>query len=501
MMAEQIYLAIDLGAESGRVMAGLFDGQQIRIEELHRFPNGPVHLAETMRWDLLRLWSEIQSGLAKAAARFGQNITSVGVDTWGVDFVLLSRTGEMLGQPYHYRDRRTQGIMEQVFRKVPRAEVFSQTGLQFMEINSLYQYVAMTQANGPLVEQADRFLMIPDFFHWLLSGSRVVEFTNATTSQMFHPVDRTWSFDLLRKLGVPTAPFGDVVDPGTTLGRLRDDVARRTGLSRLNVVAPATHDTGAAVAAVPTENTGRANWAYISSGTWSLMGLELPHAVLSQRALELNVTNEGGIDGTYRLLKNIMGLWLVQECRRSFERNGTPYDYGLLAQVARDARPFRAFVDPDDAAFLAPQDMPEAIREWCRRTNQEIPDSEGGIIRCALESLALKYRTVLKWLEELSGERVEVIHIVGGGTQNELLNQFTANATGVPVLTGPIEATALGNILVQARTAGAVGSLAEIRSVVRASSVMKRYEPQNGGAWDEAYGRFVQLCDSGRNRG
>lgn len=492
-MAEQIYLAIDLGAESGRVMAGLFDGKQVRLEELHRFPNGPVHVADTMRWDLLRLWSEIQSGLTKAAARFGQNIVSVGVDTWGVDFVLLSKTGEMLGQAYHYRDRRTLGVLEQTFQRVPRNEIFAQTGLQFMEINSLYQLVAMNQANGPLVEQADRFLMIPDFFHWLLSGSRVVEFTNATTSQMFHPTTRNWAFDLLRQLNIPTQMFGDVVDPGTRLGNLREEVARRAGLPRLSVVAPATHDTGAAVAAVPTENTGRANWAYISSGTWSLMGLELPHAVLTQRALELNVTNEGGIDGTYRLLKNIMGLWLVQECRRSFERNGTPYDYGLLAQVARDARPFRAFVDPDDHAFLAPLDMPEAIREWCRGTNQEIPDSDGGVVRCALESLALKYRTVLGWLEELSGERVEVIHIVGGGTQNELLNQFTANATGRPVVTGPIEATALGNILVQARTAGAVGSLSEIRSVVRASSTMRRYEPQNTAAWNEAHARFTAI--------
>jgi rhamnulokinase len=492
-MAEQKYLAIDLGAESGRVMAGLFDGKQIRLEELHRFPNGPVAVADTLRWDLLRLWSEIQTGLAKAASQFGQEITSVGVDTWGVDFVLLSKTGEMLGQPYHYRDRRTLGVLEQTFQRVPRSEIFSHTGLQFMEINSLYQLVAMNQTNGPLVQQADRFLMIPDFFHWLLCGSRVVEFTNATTSQMFHPTNRTWAFELLRKLNIPTQMFGDVVDPGTKLGALREDVARRTGLPRLSVVAPATHDTGAAVAAVPTENTGRANWAYISSGTWSLMGLELPHAVLTPRALDLNVTNEGGIDGTYRLLKNIMGLWLVQECRRSFERSGASYDYGLLAQIARDAKPFRAFVDPDDHAFLAPADMPEAIREWCRHSNQEIPDTEGGIIRCALESLALKYRTVLGWLEELSGELVEVIHIVGGGTQNELLNQFTANATGRPVITGPIEATALGNILVQARTAGAVGSLQEIRSVVRASSTMKRYEPQNTSAWDEAHGRFAEV--------
>ena len=492
-MAEQVYLAIDLGAESGRVMAGLFDGQHIRLEELHRFSNGPVNLADTMRWDLLRLWSQIQVGLQKAAARFGHSIVSVGVDTWGVDFVLLSKTGEMLGQPYHYRDARTRGIMDHTFQRVPRAEVFANTGLQFMEINSLYQLLAMNQTNPALVEMADKFLMIPDFFHWLLSGSRVVEFTNATTSQMYHPTNHNWSLEMLRKLGLPTQMFPEVVNPGTRLGRLREDVARRAGLSRLEVVAPATHDTGAAIAAVPTERTGSANWAYISSGTWSLMGLELPHAVLTQRALELNVTNEGGIDGTYRLLKNIMGLWLVQECRKSFERNGSPYDYGLLAQVARDARPFRAFVDPDSTAFLAPHDMPDAIRDWCRQTNQEIPDTDGGLIRCALESLALKYRLVLSWLEELSGEKTEVIHIVGGGTQNELLNQFTANATGRPVITGPVEATALGNVLVQARTSGSVGSLSQIRDIVRASSTMQRYEPEHKSQWDEAYKRFSEL--------
>ena len=492
-MAEQVYLAIDLGAESGRVMAGIFDGQHIRLEELHRFSNGPVNVADTLRWDLLRLWSQIQVGLQKAAARFGQDIISVGVDTWGVDFVLLSKTGEMLGQPYHYRDTRTRGVMEHTFQRVPRADVFANTGLQFMEINSLYQLLAMNQTNPALVEMADKYLMIPDFFHWLLSGSRVVEFTNATTSQMYHPTNRNWSFEMLGKLGLPTQMFPEVVAPGTKLGRLREDVARRAGLPRLEVVAPATHDTGAAIAAVPTERTGSANWAYISSGTWSLMGLELPHAVLTQRALELNVTNEGGIDGTYRLLKNIMGLWLVQECRKSFERNGSPYDYGLLAQVARDARPFRAFVDPDSHAFLAPHDMPEEIRDWCRSTNQEIPDTDGGLIRCALESLALKYRMVLGWLEELSGQKTDVIHIVGGGTQNELLNQFTANATGRTVITGPVEATALGNVLVQARTSGSVGSLSQIRDIVRASSTMQRYEPQNTSQWNDAYGRFIDL--------
>lgn len=494
-MAEKCFLAVDLGAESGRVIAGLFDGSTIRLEELHRFANGPVVVADTLRWDVLRLWSEIQVGLSKAAAKYGTAAVSVGVDSWGVDYVLLTKTGEMLGQPYCYRDARTTGQLDATLRRVPRAEIFAQTGLQFMEINSLYQLLAFQQTNRALLDQADKFLMMADVFHWLMCGSQVVEFTNATTSQCYHPTQRGWSYDLLRKLELPTQIFPEVVDPGTKLGRLRESLATRCGLGRLEVVAPPTHDTGAAVAAIPTELTGKANWAYISSGTWSLMGLELPHAVLTPRALELNVTNEGGVDGTYRVLKNIMGLWLVQECRRSFERHGQGVDYGTLTQMAQHATPFRSLVDPDDHAFLAPADMPTALRQWCEKTGQPVPDSPGALVRMCLESLALKYRMVLEWLEELSGERVETIHIVGGGAQNELLNQFTADATGRSVVTGPVEATALGNVLMQARTAGAISNLSEIRDVVRRSFPVKRFEPRDTSTWNQAYARFVELRD------
>ncbi len=492
-MSEQCFLAVDLGAESGRVMAGLFDGQKVRLEELHRFGNGPVSVADTLRWDVLRLWAEIQTGLGKAVEKFGKSIVSVGVDTWGVDYVLLSKTGEMLGQPYCYRDPRTKGHMEAAFRRVSRSDIFAQTGLQFMEINSLYQLIAFQQTNPALMAQADKFLMMPDVLHWLMCGSQVVEFTNATTSQCFDAVKKTWATDMLRRFDLPTGMFPQVVNPGTKLGRLRESLAQRMNLPRLDVVTPATHDTGAAVAAIPTEHTGKANWAYISSGTWSLMGLELPHAVTTPRALELNVTNEGGVDGTYRLLKNIMGLWLVQECRRSFDRAGTPLDYTVMTQQANAAEPFKSLIDPDAADFLAPPDMPAAIRSWCQQAGQPVPQTAGALVRCCLESLALKYRTVLGWLEELSGTPVEVIHIVGGGTQNELLNQFTADATGRPVITGPVEATALGNVLLQARTSGSISTLSQIREVVRASSTMKRYEPRDTAAWNAAYQRFVAL--------
>jgi rhamnulokinase len=492
-MPQRVYLAVDLGAESGRVIAGLLDGRKVRLEDVHRFPNGPVNVAGSRRWDVLRLWSDIQDGLAKAAKQYRDAVVSVGVDTWGVDYVLLSKKNELLGQPYNYRDPRTQGVMQHAFTKVPQKEIFAQTGLQFMEINTLYQLLAMHQTDPQLLAFADRFLMMPDFFHWLLCGSRVGEFTNATTTQCFHPTKRDWATDMLRKFGLPVHIFPEVVSPGTKLGRLREDVAERTGLKRVEVVAPATHDTGAAVAAVPTERTGRANWAYISSGTWSLIGVEVQEAILTDAALAQNVTNEGGIDGTYRLLKNVMGLWLVQECRRSFERQGNAFDYAQLTHLATQAEPFRSLVDPNDAAFLNPADMAQALRDRCRATGQPVPETEGQLIRCALESLALKYRQVLEGIERLTGERVDVIHVVGGGSKNELLNRFTASACGRPVVAGPTEATALGNVLIQARAAADIGTLAEIRNVVRASSELARFEPEGTDAWDAAYGRFRRL--------
>jgi rhamnulokinase len=494
-MAEQCYLGVDLGAESGRVMAGLWDGRRIRLEELHRFPNGPIHLAGTMRWDVLRLWSEVEHGLALAAKRFGKSVVSVGVDTWGVDFVLLSKSKELLGLPYHYRDARTRGMLERAFSRVPRAEIFAATGLQFMEISTLYQMMALAEEHPDLLAAADCFLMMPDFLHWCLSGSRVVEFTNATTTQFFHPTSRDWSRELLERLGLPHHMLSSVVAPGTRIGTLRKSVEDRTGLGPLAVVAPPTHDTGAAVAAVPTRNTGKANWAYISSGTWSLMGVEVPAALLSPRVLQLNLTNEGGVNFTYRLLKNIMGLWLVQQCKRAFDAAGKNHDYDALVRFAMQATPLQSLIDPDDARFLNPPDMPAAIQSYCRETGQSVPESEAALVRCALESLALKYKIVLGYLEEVTGERVEVIHIVGGGSRNELLNQFAANACDRPVLAGPVEATVLGNLLVQVRGSGTNVSLDEIRTIVRESTESREFEPQAAQrpAWREASVRFDKL--------
>ncbi len=492
-MTTPCYLAVDLGAASGRVIAGYVDDGHVKLEELHRFPNGAVNVAGTLRWNVLSLWSDIQAGLAKAAQKCGGDIISVGVDTWGVDYTLLGPGEEMLGFPYHYRDSRTDNIIDLAASRVSKQQIFAQTGLQFLPFNTLFQLIAMRHAQPDILDAADRLLMMPDFFNWLLSGSQVVEFTNATTTQCLDPQTGTWADDLLRKFEIPTEIFPEIVPTGTKLGPLRSEVAQKAGLRRIDVVAPATHDTGAAVTAVPTRHTGTPNWAYISSGTWSLMGVEVSQAVVNDRALELNVTNEGGIDGTYRLLKNIAGLWAVQECQRSFAKRGKSLDYDQLQNLAREAKPFRALVDPDDSSFLAPDDMPTAIAAWCKATEQPVPESEGEFVRASLESLALKYRMVLSWLEELTGVPTEVIHIVGGGTQNELLCQFTADACNRPVVAGPVEATALGNVLVQARTAGVVGSLGDIREIVARSVELKHYQPSNTADWDEAYRRYRDL--------
>ncbi len=493
-MPERVYLAADLGAESGRIIAGLWNGKTLKLDELHRFPNGPVMLADSLRWDTLRLWGEIQNGLAIAARKYGKSIVSVGADTWGVDYVLLNKRGELLGQPYAYRDARTNGVMDRAFKKVPRAQIFAQTGLQFMQFNTLFQLIAHKQHSPETLDAAEMLLLTPDFIHWALCGSRVVEFTNGTTTQCLHPVKRNWSLDLLKKFDIPTRIFPKVVPPGAQLGSLRASVAQRTGLAQINVIAPPTHDTASAVAGVPTANTGKPNWAYISSGTWSLMGVEVQKASLSPRTLEVNMTNEGGLDGTYRLLKNIMGLWLVQQCKRAFDAAGRKYEYAELAQLAAKAPALRSIVNPDDSRFLNPPDMPKAIQSFCRETGQPVPKTEGELIRCAYESLALRYRQVLGWLEELTGNRIEVIHIVGGGSRNETLNQFAADACQRPVLAGPVEATAMGNLLVQVRSSGELGSLADMRSVIRKSSEVKTFDPGPSLAWEAASARFEVLA-------
>jgi len=497
IVKKQCYLGIDLGAESGRVMAGVWDGRRICLKELHRFANGAVEIAGTLRWDVLRLWSEIQQGLTVAARQYAGSIQSIGVDTWGVDFVLLSKRNELLGQPCHYRDARTRGVMQKAFSRVPRSEIFAATGLQFMEFNTLFQLLAMQKTDPELLSAADCLLMMPDFFHWCLSGARVAEFTNATTTQFLDPIKRTWARKLLNRFALPVRLLPNIIQPGTVVGPLLDSVSRRTGLKKINITVPASHDTASAVAAVPTKRNKEGTWAYLSSGTWSLMGVELAQAQLSQRVLDFNLTNEGGVDGTYRLLKNITGLWLVQQCKRAFDNAGKQLDYPDLVRLAKNSPALKSFIDPDDPLFLNPPSMPAAIRDFCNMTGQPVPKSEGALVRCALESMVLKYRTVLEYLEKVAGESIEVIHIVGGGSRNSLLNQFTADACQRPVVAGPVEATVLGNVLLQARASGEISSLAELRAIVRDSCEVRIYEPKraNAAAWQQARGRFATLLN------
>jgi rhamnulokinase len=493
--AEKILLAVDLGASSGRLIAGRFNGSRLELEELHRFENGPVIAADRMHWDVLRLWASIQEGMRVAARRFGESVASIGVDTWGVDFGLLARGDELLGNPVHYRDRRTQGMMQRAFGIVSREDIFAETGLQFMELNTLYQLLAMKFADSPLLETADRLLMIPDLFHWLMSGEKSNEMTDVSTTQCYNPKTGDWAWTLLEKFGLPSRIFGPIIPPGTKLGPLRPHVADETGLRSLEVILPGAHDTASAVMAAPAvdEPSNQPDWCYISSGTWSLMGVETPDPIINDTCRRLNFTNEGGVGGTVRVLKNIAGLWLVQECRRIWAAQGRERSFAELVEMARQAAPLRSLIDPDHGSFVAPANMPTAIRDFCQKTGQPAPDREGPVIRCALESLALRYRQALGWLEELTGGAIGTIHIVGGGVKNELLCQMTADATGRRVVAGPSEATAVGNLTVQAVSLGLIGSIADARRVVCDSFACQEYQPKDTAAWDEAFGRFEAI--------
>ena len=484
------HLAIDLGAESGRVVVGHLEDGSLRLEEVHRFPNGPVHVLGRLHWDVLRLWSEIKQGLYLAAQAYGGDLASVGLDTWGVDFGLLAPDGTLLGNPYHYRDSRTNGMLEAAFEIVPRAEVFERTGIQFMQINTLYQLLSMVRSNASALSVAETLLNMPDLFNYWLSGRKASEFTIASTSQCYDPRTGDWAWGVLEELGIPSRIFGEIVQPGTVLGPLSDSVAEEVDCPPIPVVASAGHDTAAAVATVPATGDDH---IYISSGTWSLMGVAVRDPIITEQSLAYNFTNEGGVDGTFRFLKNIMVLWLVQECRREWKREGVDLSYDELTRMAEQASPFGPLVSPSDSRFLPPGDMPARIQGFCRETGQAVPESKGEIVRCALESLALEYRWVAERLDEMVGQRLPTVHIFGGGSQNKFLNQFAADATNRIIVAGPVEATAIGNVLVQALALGQLGSLAEGRALVRRSFEVTTYEPQLVGDWDEAYKRYVRL--------
>ena len=496
-MAAHNYLAFDLGAESGRAVLGTLGDGRLSLEERHRFPNPVGRMNGHLYWNLLAQWEELKTGLRKAAEGHGGSVgggrvslSGIGVDTWGVDFGLVGADGDVIGNPFHYRDPRTDGVMERAFAAVSREEIFEYTGVQFMQLNSLYQLIALRDSKPRTLEAAESLLFIPDLFNYLFTGERRAEFSIATTSQMYDPRKGAWAVEMLRRLDLPTRILPPVIPSGTVVAPLRRDVAEECNVGRVPVIAPGCHDTASAVAAVPSEDTDGGDWCYISSGTWSLIGVELKSPVINEKSLRYNYTNEGGVGGTIRFLKNIMGLWLVQECRRQWVKEGHDHSYAELKEMAGRAKPFGGVIDPDHKPFLSPGDMPGKIERFCRDTKQRVPTTRGDFVRLCLEGLALTYRKTLEGLEDVLGRRINRIHIVGGGSQNELLNQMTADACGREVVAGPVEATAIGNILVQAMATGDVKSLAEARKIVCASFDVKTYHPQQPRPWNDAYTRY-----------
>ncbi len=481
------FLAVDLGAESGRAMLGGLERGVLSLDEVCRFPNEPVRQHRSLQWDVLRLWLEIRRGLERAS---DHTLESVGIDTWGCDYALLGERGDLLENPYHYRDLRTDGVMAEVWQRVSREQIYAITGIQFLTFNTLYQLYAACRATPKLIDAATRFATVPDLLNYWMTGELAAEYTMATTTQFVAAKTRSWATGLLEELDIPTRLLPALVEPGSIVGHVRTDVC--AALAGTPVVVPACHDTGSAVASV----FAGGKTAFLSSGTWSLLGTELGAPVMTPRACELNFTNEGGVCGTTRLLKNIGGLWLLQACRRSWAAAGHDLDYEtLLAGAADERQAFRSLIDPDSPGFFQPEDMVAAIGQYCGQTGQPVPASPAAFARAILESLAFKYRVVLQSLEELTGTRFEEIRIVGGGSRNSLLNQFTADATGRTVVAGPVEATALGNIAMQMVATGAVASLTEARTIVERSFPVTRFEPACPEVWDTHYARFLEYVE------
>ena len=485
------FLAFDFGASSGRAMLAKFDGEKITLEEKHRFSNDPVNINGDLHWDVLRLFFEIKQGILKCANSGDRDIDCIGIDTWGVDYGLLDKNDKLLGNPFNYRDTRTDGMTEKAFEIVPKEEIFNRTGIAFNWFNTIYQLLAARLGNDTALKEAKTLLMMPDLFNFFLTGVKKNEYTIISTTQLFDSVNHTWCTDLLDKLGLPTDIFPETVFPGDIIGKIRPELAEELGIEQIPVVAVASHDTGSAVASVPTP--GQDDFVYISSGTWSLMGVELDKPNITEDAMKHNFTNEGGVNKTIRFLKNIMGLWLIQESRRQWDREGELLSFDELERQANAAAPFESLIDPDYPAFQTPGNMPKRIREYCKMTGQKVPETKGEIVRCIAQSLAFKYRQTVDGLEEVTGKKYSVINIVGGGIKDKMICSFTANATGRIVKAGPVEATSIGNVIVQAMAMGAVKDLDEGRTIVKNSFDIAEYTPQDSEAWEAAYKKFLDI--------
>ncbi len=490
MSKEKRVLAFDFGASSGRAILGIFDGEKIRLEEVHRFSNDPVEVNGTLYWDVLRLFHEIKQGLIKAKVAGG--FDSVGVDTWGVDFGLIDTEGCLIENPVHYRDSRTAGMIEEAFKVLGKERFYELTGIQFMELNTVFQLLSLRRNRPHILERADRLLFMPDLFSYMLSGEKVTEYSIATTSQLVDLKTKGWCDEVFEKLDLPKRLFGDIVPSGTVIGKLSDAICAECSLEKADVIAVCGHDTQSAITAVPCNEK---DFAFLSSGTWSLFGTELDAPIVNEKSVAMNVTNEGGYNQTTGFLKNIIGLWLIQESRRHWARNGEQYSYADLEKLALEAEPFRCFIDPDAPEFVAPGNIPQRVREYCEKTGQYVPQSVGEIMRCIYESLAMKYRLTLEKLEDCTGKTYPAIHVIGGGTKDTLLCRMTASSCERKVTAGPIEATVLGNIAVQLLATGEIKSIAEARQIVANSENVVEYLPEDAGKWAEAYNRFVKIIN------
>lgn len=488
MNTQKRILAFDFGASSGRAMIGTFDGETIQLEEVHRFSNDPVIVNGTMYWDTLRLFHEIKQGLIKAKHHGG--FDSIGIDTWGVDFGLIDKEGDLVENPVHYRDTRTAGMLKKSFEKISEDEFYQITGNQFMEINTAFQLLSLVENRPHILERADKLLLTPDLFNYMLTGIKKSEYSIASTTQLLDAKKGVWSDRVLDALEIPKRLFTEIIPCGTTVGSLSDEICEELGLDKVDVVAVASHDTQSALVSVPTNEK---DFIFISCGTWSLFGTELEAPIIDDNSQKYNITNEGGYNGTATFLKNIIGLWLVQESRRQWIREGKEYSFGELEKMASEAKPFKCFIDPDAPEFVPSGNVPERIREFCRRTNQPIPETAGEIVRCINESLALKYRYTFDQIKICTGKDYSTINIVGGGMQSKQLCQMTANSCQCNVTAGPVEATVLGNIALQLMAKGDIKDLAAARSIIARSPDILQYTNQDSEDWKNVYERFLKF--------
>ncbi len=487
MSDKKYYIAVDMGAESGRVMLATLEGQKLSFQEMHRFANTPVEKNGELHWDFNNQMNQIKLGIRKTVA-VQKNIQSIGIDTWGVDFGLIDANGELLENPYHYRDSRTGESFAQAFKIMPENKVYAATGIQLMQINSLFQLIAYKNQKPELLKKASKLLFMPNLMAYMLCGNISAEYTIASTSQLLDMNSGCWSDEIIGKFDLPKGIFPDIIQPGAKMGLLKKELADEMGCLQIPIIAVGCHDTACAVTATPADE--KSSWAYLSSGTWSLLGVEIPKPVINKISFKYSFTNEGGVNNTIRLLKNIMGLWLLQQCRRQWALQGSELSYPQIAQLAACSEPFRAWLNVDMPEFLGIGNMPEKINNYLNSTGQQTINDKGQMARVILESLAVKYHNVINKLEKLTGKKIEVLHIVGGGSQNEMLNQFAADATGKKVLAGPIEATVLGNVIIQAMAAGQINSISQGRKTVAGSFELKKYNPQNTAQWQKYIEKF-----------